>query len=277
MSAIKYRKDIDALRGLSVSLVVLYHAFPDIFCGGFIGVDVFFVISGFLITGIIRKQHQDGVFSILNFYNKRIRRIFPALLTVIFFSLIVGWLVLFPDELQQLGSHTFYSMLFFQNYNLISELGYFDVSSHYKPLLHLWTLSIEEQFYFFWPFVLILIYKLRLRPEYILAAIILASFGANIYYVEEFKNEVFFNSLTRFWEIGLGAFLALKSTSKWLIIGSKKLSFILFSLGVLLILLGAFGLTEDHLYPSYYGLLPTIGAILIIAANVENASLGRHG
>ncbi len=128
MKSISYRKDIDALRGISILLVVIYHAFPGFIPGGFVGVDVFFIISGYLITGIITKQLDNNIFSFLEFYKRRIQRILPSLLTVVFASLFIGWFILYTDEYKQLGDHAFHSILFIQNFALINELGYFDVS-----------------------------------------------------------------------------------------------------------------------------------------------------
>ena len=147
---IKYRQDIDALRGLSVLLVIFYHAFPKFLSGGFVGVDVFFVISGYLITKIIIKQLDHNKFSFLTFYRKRVLRIFPAFLFVMTAVLIIGYLILFNEEYENLAYHIYKSSFFMQNFQLMKEVGYFDISSHYKPLLHIWSLSIEEQFYFVW-------------------------------------------------------------------------------------------------------------------------------
>ena len=141
-----YRRDIDGLRAISVLIVLAFHAFPEWVAGGFIGVDVFFVISGFLITGIILNDVDAGRFTILRFYHRRIRRIFPALVVVLLLSLLAGWVLLSNDEYKQLGWHVFASGLFFQNIALFSEAGYFDIVADYKPLLHLWSLSVEEQF-----------------------------------------------------------------------------------------------------------------------------------
>lgn len=269
MNQIEYRKDIDALRGLSVLLVVIYHAFPEKLPGGFIGVDIFFVISGYLITSIIFGQLKRDEFSFFNFYNRRIRRIFPALFTVLVTSLIIGWFILFPDEYKQLGDHVAYATIFILNFSFIKELGYFDVASHYKPLLHLWTLSIEEQYYLIWPAILVLIFKFKLNTFKILIAIILISFIANIYFVSDYKDEVFFHSITRFWELGLGSLLAI--FNKKINIGNSKYIFIF---GLALILFSAFWINNGDLYPYWIGLLPTIGAMLIIIANFQLANWG---
>ncbi len=146
-----YRPDIDGLRALAVCVVVVYHAFPDFFPGGFIGVDIFFVISGFLITTLIYSELSTNHFSFLNFYIRRIKRIFPALITVLVFCFAFGWFNLLADEFKQLGLHIVGSASFTSNFILWNESNYFDVTSYQKPLLHLWSLAVEEQFYLIWP------------------------------------------------------------------------------------------------------------------------------
>ena len=148
----KYRADIDGLRGIAVLSVVCFHAFPNKM-GGFIGVDIFFVISGFLISTIIFNNLEKNTFSFSQFYARRIKRIFPALLVVLTAFLIFGSLALFLDEYKQLGKHTAAGAGFVANFVLWKESGYFDVASELKPLLHLWSLGIEEQFYIIWPFL----------------------------------------------------------------------------------------------------------------------------
>src|SRR3979411_812058 len=143
----KYRPDIDGLRALAVMLVVNFHAFPEAMPGGFIGVDIFFVISGFLITGIIMRELDQQRFSLLAFYNRRIRRIFPALIVVLGATLVLGWLWVLPAAYAQLSTDVFASAAFFSNIALLLQSGYFDIESAKKPLLHLWSLGIEEQFY----------------------------------------------------------------------------------------------------------------------------------
>ncbi len=273
---IRYRKDIDALRGISILLVVIYHAFPEILPGGFVGVDVFFVISGYLITNIIIVQIIKGEFSFIIFYQRRIRRLFPALLAVLLFSLIIGWLILFPDEYKQLGQHITNSTFFILNFALIKELGYFDVSRHYKPLLHLWTLSIEVQYYLVWPVILVLGHKYKLSSSKLLLPLILISFLANIYFVNDYKDEVFFHSVTRFWELGLGSLLAifLYDNQRVSQVIRKIHSKYIFVLGLTLIICSALWINHDSFYPSWLGLFPTIGALLIILADLKLSNWG---
>ena len=143
-------------------LVLNFHAFPQAVPGGFVGVDVFFVISGFLITGLIARELDQGRFSLLGFYTRRIRRIFPALIIVLAATLVLGWLWMLPAAFAQLGSDAFASAAFLANIALWLQSGYFDIESARKPLLHLWSLGIEEQFYLVWPLILMLAARLRL-------------------------------------------------------------------------------------------------------------------
>lgn len=160
----KYRADIDGLRAIAILTVVAYHAFPNTFKGGFVGVDIFFVISGFLISTIIFRNLEAGKFSFADFYIRRIKRIFPALLALLIFCVGFGWFALLDFEYKQLGKHVAGAAGFISNFILWREAGYFDVLAETKPLLHLWSLGIEEQFYLVWPFVLWEIWKKKLNP-----------------------------------------------------------------------------------------------------------------
>lgn len=150
----KYRPDIDRLRAIAIISVVIFHAFPKILKAGFIGVDIFFVISGFLISSIIFNDFDKQKFKFSNFYIRRIKRIFPSLIVILITCLIIGYFFLLADEYQQLGLHIASGSAFISNFILWSEAGYFDNSGELKPLLHLWSLSIEEQFYIFWPLLI---------------------------------------------------------------------------------------------------------------------------
>ena len=150
----KYRPDIDGLRAVAIIAVVLFHAFPAKFKSAYTGVDIFFVISGFLISSIIFNDLEHKKFSFIDFYSRRIKRIFPALIVVLVSCYGVGWFVLFSDEFAQLGKHIAGGTAFLSNFILWAEAGYFDNTSDSKPLLHLWSLGIEEQFYILWPFIL---------------------------------------------------------------------------------------------------------------------------
>ena len=176
----QHRKDIDGLRAIAVLLVIAFHVHPHEVRGGFVGVDVFFVISGFLITGLIRAGLRDDNFRLVDFYALRVRRIFPALAVVLTASLAAGWLVLFPDDFDNLGRHTAASAAFVANFTLWQDTGYFDAPSELKPLLHLWSLGIEEQFYILWPVIAALAWRLRIRLLYVVATLTAASFALNV-------------------------------------------------------------------------------------------------
>ena len=156
-----YRAEIDGLRAFAVLSVVAFHTFPSWLKGGFIGVDIFFVISGFLITTNIFENLNKGQFSFIDFFSRRIRRIFPALIIVMVSSLIFGWFVLLSDDLNQLGKHIAGGTAFVSNFIFAEEVGYFDTQAEYKPMLHLWSLAVEEQFYIFWPLTLWIAWKLK--------------------------------------------------------------------------------------------------------------------
>jgi peptidoglycan/LPS O-acetylase OafA/YrhL len=214
MIQLKYRPDIDGLRALAVILVVSFHAFPEWVPGGFIGVDIFFVISGFLISSILLEDLDRSTFSFLDFYSRRILRIFPALILVLSCALLLGWFTLFADEFSLLGKHVYASATFFQNFNLLSEVGYFDEAADTKPLLHLWSLGIEEQFYLIWPFLLWLGYKLKIRPISLIVLLGISSFVINIVFTFNDPGLAFFSPITRFWELLVGASLAYWRLSK---------------------------------------------------------------
>ncbi|RUM50241.1 MAG: hypothetical protein DSY47_02205 [Hydrogenothermus sp.] len=207
--SLKYNPYLDGLRGISISLVVLFHFFPELFPFGFIGVDIFFVLSGYLITLIIVSKLNKNNFSLKEFYRNRARRLFPALIFILIFSLIVGYLFLFTYEYKNLGKHVKASALYYQNFNLINEVGYWDKEAIYKPLLHIWSLSVEEQFYFFWPFLLITLYKFRKLNTHYLLVLFLILFSFSVYYFHIASEKAFYNTFSRGWELTLGGIAAL--------------------------------------------------------------------
>ena len=175
-----YRPDIDGLRAFAVLSVVLYHAFPKAVRGGYVGVDIFFVISGFLISSLLFAEMTKERFSFTTFYGRRIRRIFPALAVCLAAVLAYGFVSLTPSELAQLGKHVFFGAGFLSNIVLWSESGYFDSAASLKPLLHLWSLGIEEQFYIFWPALLWMAFRMKAKVGRLLAVLFLASFAINV-------------------------------------------------------------------------------------------------
>ena len=200
----KYRPDIDGLRAIAVLAVVIFHAFPNFLKGGFIGVDVFFVISGYLISTIIFENLDKRTFSFTEFYVRRIKRIFPALVLVLIVSLAFGWFTLLDDEYRQLGLHTTAGAGFISNFILWNESGYFDNASDTKPLLHLWSLGIEEQFYIVWPLLLWLTWKFKFNLVIVTTLIATVSLILNIKGVKSDVVATFYSPQTRFWELLTG-------------------------------------------------------------------------
>ena len=198
---LKYRSDIDGLRAIAVLTVVLFHAFPEWISGGFIGVDIFFVISGYLISSMLFENIDNGTFSFYDFYSRRIRRIFPALLIVLPSLYLFGWFTLFEDEFIQLGKHMVGGASFLSNFFLWNESGYFDNIADTKPLLHLWSLGIEEQFYIVWPIFLCFTWKNRNNFLTIILLIALMSFIINITMVYTNPVGAFYSPLSRLWEL----------------------------------------------------------------------------
>lgn len=262
MSSSHYRPDIDGLRAVAVLLVLIFHAFPEVVPGGFVGVDVFFVISGFLITGIIAGELETGSFSIANFYFRRIRRIFPALITVLSTTLILGWFFFLPNEFISLGKNVYSGALFFPNLMLLSEVGYFDTAAQLKPLLHLWSLGIEEQFYFAFPFFLMLLWPRRRFLLLGLFAIATASFAMNIALMKINPSAAFYLPFTRAWELLAGAALAMTTVP---VVGSNIRAL----LGAALITAAAFCLDFKTPYPGWWALLPVTGTALLITSEAS--------
>ncbi|TGK44556.1 acyltransferase family protein [Leptospira andrefontaineae] len=287
---VKYRPDIDGLRAVAVLSVVIFHAFPSLITGGFVGVDVFFVISGYLISSILFKNLEKGTFSFFDFYSRRIRRIFPALIVVLFFCLTTGYFILLGEEYKQLGRHAVAGSLFFSNIALLKEFAdYFDAAAELKPLLHLWSLGIEEQFYIFWPLTLYLAWRFGLNLFLVTLLTAIVSFVWNI---AEFRaNPVysFYLPNTRVWELLLGAVLAWLQIFKVETIGDllpeyfrkfefsnykisasvlkeKKAQDLLSLVGFALILVAVLFYNKETSFPRFAALLPVVGAILIIVS-----------
>jgi len=259
----RYRPDIDGLRAIAVLLVVNFHACPEALPGGFIGVDIFFVISGFLITGIVTRELGSARFSLLHFYDRRIRRIFPALLVVLVAVLVLGFLWLLPGPYARLSADVVASAAFAANIALLLQSGYFDADSASKPLLHLWSLGIEEQFYLVWPPILMLAARFRVRPLGAAAAIGFASFLLNVALIGDNPVATFYLPFTRTWELLAGGVLACawdriphgRSASNWRA-----------GLGVMLIVIAAALLDPHRAFPGWWAVLPVAGAALLLSA-----------
>jgi peptidoglycan/LPS O-acetylase OafA/YrhL len=271
-----YRPDIDGLRAIAVVAVLGFHAFPDAFPGGFTGVDIFFVISGFLISGIILGELESGTFTFGQFYARRIRRIFPALALVLATTLILGWLCLSPYEFDELGGHIAAGAGFISNLLLFHESGYFDSDSALKPLLHLWSLGVEEQYYLVWPLLLFALRRHIPSIFWLILGIAAGSFVLNILLVHRQPSAAFYLPVTRFWELMIGSIAAYREIhSTHRVQMSLVLRNIIASAGLALLAL-AFALVQDgHGFPGWWALLPTTGALLLIQAGPQ-AWINRH-
>jgi peptidoglycan/LPS O-acetylase OafA/YrhL len=287
----KYRPDIDGLRAIAVWSVLIFHAFPSILSGGFAGVDVFFVISGFLISTIIFQNIDRGTFSIADFYSRRVRRIFPALGLVLLSVLVFGWFCLFPDEFRQLGRHTASSAGFIQNVTLWKEVGYFDNSSETKPLLHIWSLGIEEQFYLIWPLMLSFAAKIKGNRDkqkfYFLGiiAVFVTSFALNLGNIKLNPSKTFYLPQYRFWELSIGGILSWvvlykptnsisypRAVEKFisLLHGKQAAIFPLDGLGLAILCWVFVTYDKDTPFPGVNALIPVLATAMIIFAGPDS-------
>lgn len=286
-----YRQDIDGMRGIAVLSVVIFHAFPESIKGGFVGVDIFFVISGYLISTIIYQNLQNGTFSFLDFYARRIRRIFPALFLVLLVSYTLGWSLLLPDEYKQLGKHILSGAGFVSNFTFLKEIGYFDNSAETKPLLHLWSLGVEEQFYIIWPLLLFLAWRFKHYHLVIALGIFSLSFFLNINWIKSDPAGVFYTPQTRFWELMSGSILAWcmlnekrgrivcisqlfrrieEKTCYGIRNTDKKMLFDVVSiLGGALLVFSLLTIGKNFVFPGFWAMLPVFGATLVILAGAD--------
>ncbi len=267
LSLPKYRSDIDGLRALAVLAVVAFHAFPKMVKGGFIGVDVFFVISGYLISSILFENLEKGTFCFATFYARRTKRIFPALILVLVSSYLFGKFVLFKDEFQQLTKHIEASAGFIQNIVLWKETGYFDNAASTKPLLHIWSLGVEEQFYLAWPLLIWLVWRCRISLPLVTLLIAVISFLLNLQYVHDAPMAAFYLPQTRFWELLCGSLIAwshLHPTAAVNALHNRLFANILSIVGFTLIITGFARINMDSGFPGTWALIPVAGTVLII-------------
>ncbi len=296
----KYRPDIDGLRAIAVLAVVIFHAFPNALKGGFVGVDIFFVISGFLISTIILNGLELGTFRFTDFYSRRIKRIFPALFLVLIASLCFGWFTLLADEYKQLGKHVAGGAGFISNFLFWREASYFDNAADTKPLLHLWSLGIEEQFYIVWPVLLWAAYRKRFNLATLVFILLILSFALNIAQVQTNAVATFYLLPTRAWELLLGSVLAqltlhppnlpdcLKNVFLKSEVGLAQIIYhptavargnqvkigttlrdVASMVGAVLLLISITVATKDLSFPGWWATLPTLGVVLIIAAGAQ--------
>jgi peptidoglycan/LPS O-acetylase OafA/YrhL len=266
----KYRSEIDGLRALAVLPVILFHAGFEWFSGGFVGVDVFFVISGYLITTIIISEMDEGNFSIVNFYERRARRILPALFFVMIACLPFAWLWLTPTDLKGFGQSLVGASTFSSNILFWLQSGYFDTGAEFKPLLHTWSLALEEQYYILFPIFLLLTWRLGIKWILILLSIIfIISLGVAQWGAYNRPSPTFFLLPTRGWELLVGVFAAfyLKYNTQ---LKSQVLNQVLSIVGFSMIIYSIIAFDETTPFPSLYALIPTIGTGLLIFCAVPN-------
>lgn len=268
----RYRADIDGLRAVAILPVLLFHAGLPGFSGGFVGVDVFFVISSFLITSIISGEIARGDFSLVTFYERRARRILPALTAMMLACFAVGALVLMPSELDALGKSAFATTFFAANFHFAASLGYFAPAADFSPLLHTWSLAVEEQFYLFFPLLLLLLYRLggwrtTFRALFLLSA---ASFALSVAALSHRPNWSFYLLPFRAWELGLGACLALLPASRNM---PGRMADALALAGLAAILLPVVLYGDHTAFPGVAALPPVLGAIAIIHAGRSGGTL----
>jgi peptidoglycan/LPS O-acetylase OafA/YrhL len=274
-----YRPDVDGLRALAILSVIVFHAEPTLLPGGFVGVDVFFVISGFLISGIILRALARGEFNLLDFYSRRIKRIFPALITMLAGVWLLGWLILLPDEYQLLGKHIAAGGGFMLNLSLFTDTREYFGAIH-TPLVHLWSLGVEEQFYLIWPLLLLVTAKMRRGQLLVMSAVGVASFIANVMLVNDHSLAAFYLPFCRLWELCLGSVLAHAdlngggrlsafAAESWIarILSPARRSV----LGFLLVI-ASFALLDTAMsFPGWWALAPCMGAALMISAGPDAA------
>jgi hypothetical protein len=274
----RYRADIDGVRALAVFLVIAFHFFPEFLTGGYIGVDLFFVISGYLITNIIYSQIRQGNFTLLGFYGRRVQRIFPALLTVLVAVFILGWYLLLTDEYKDLGLHVFGGAFFVPNLIYLQQSGYFDPLAESKPLLHLWSLGVEEQFYLVWPFIIFILFRCEkwVRPTVALSFLWLISLGINVWDVVHQSSSAYYAPWGRFWELCSGGIIAIQTApgpfaqwNRFTRLHSNQLRHGLSILGLILVLASAFVLNQRSAFPGFAAVPIILGTGMILLAGPQ--------
>jgi peptidoglycan/LPS O-acetylase OafA/YrhL len=258
---VRYRPEIDGLRAVAVIPVILYHAGFELFSGGFIGVDVFFVLSGYLITSILLGEHESGKFSLVGFYERRARRILPALFFVMAASIPFAWAYLWPEDLKDFSQSIVAVSTFASNFLFWTESDYFDATAELKPLLHTWSLAVEEQFYVLFPLFLAVTWGFGKRQMFFLVVAVAAlSLVAAEWASVRFPSASFYLLPTRAWELLLGALVAFYMFRKTDIRGNQSLSI----LGLAVLAFSILAFDEQTPFPGLIALIPTIGVVFIV-------------
>ncbi|MCP4923786.1 MAG: acyltransferase, partial [bacterium] len=278
----RYRPEIDGLRALAVLPVLFYHAGIPGFSGGFVGVDVFFVISGYLITSIILKEIEAGTFTLSHFWERRARRILPALFTVIISCFIAGWFFLLPGDYKELGDSALAQSFFVSNVFFWRKVGYFATAAETKPLLHTWSLSVEEQFYIFFPLLLLVFSKFCSRKnllKFVMAGLVLSltlciwiqhskiAFELSPIWFDN-AGAAFYLLPTRMWELLIGAALTFSPIA---LNFNRRATFGVF--GIFGILTAIVFYNDQTIFPGYTALLPCMGAALILWSNERKVNI----
>jgi len=267
-----YRADLDGLRAIAILSVLAFHAFPHAVPGGFTGVDVFFVISGFLISRIVFTALARGTFTFAGFYARRVRRILPSLVVVLVAALALGWMIQPQSDYAQLGKHAAAGAGFLSNFASWADAGYFDTSANAKPLLHLWSLGIEEQFYIVFPLLIVLAWRMRIPRMPLLLAIAVASFAASLYLLANDPSAAFYMPHARSWELAAGCLLAQAGIAApapgragiATAIQGQRVRNLVSLAAALLLAAGLMLIDETRDFPGTWALLPTAGAALLI-------------
>jgi peptidoglycan/LPS O-acetylase OafA/YrhL len=273
--SVGYRPEIDGLRAIAVVAVIIFHAKSGFLPGGFLGVDIFFLISGFLITGIIAREAAGGRFSIARFYERRARRILPALITVLLACLPVAWMWMMPEEFAGFGRSLVATNTFLSNYFFRADVDYFAEAAELKPLIHTWSLAVEEQFYIFFP--LFLVALLKLRRAFSLAALVVVAMASLMlaeYWARVDTASNFYLLFPRAWELLMGSIIALLPSSPATTVtrGSRQ---ILALTGLAMVVAPLFAFDQTMRLPGWLGLIPSGGAALLILYAGSDTLVGQ--
>jgi peptidoglycan/LPS O-acetylase OafA/YrhL len=261
MIAVKYRPDIDGLRALAVVPVILFHAGASWLPGGFVGVDIFFVISGYLISSIILHEIKAGSFSFSKFYERRLRRIIPALLAMLFVTVVTFQLISLPNQAQSAAGSSIAALLSVSNFYFWQQSGYFAPTAEFLPLLHTWSLAVEEQFYLIFPIILLLVWRLRLPLERVILVGTLLAFAAGLWLSFNKPSVAYYLLPARVWELALGSIIASG------MVPNSRGAFLreaVPTIGVVMIVFSLFWIRSDMIFPGWVALIPCVGAAMII-------------
>ncbi len=270
----EYRSDIDGLRAIAVSMVLAVHAFPKLLPNGYVGVDVFFVISGYLITSILLREMDLKIFSIKNFYMRRVNRMFPGLLLVLLFCVFLGPLIMYSAEYGLMSKSVFFSAIFSANINFYLEAGYWDIASKLKPLLHLWSLGVEEQFYLLWPLILFWAGRKKFSTVAVSLAVLVVSLAVNLALTSKNQPAGFYLPMGRFWELASGGLLACIQWHRTdgqtnALLKERGVKSILGWSGITLLLVTQWASMSVDAFPGFYAVVVVVATVMLIVAGPE--------